>query len=80
MKNTSHGGAGHRHYFLKQYKDIMLINTICSMLQNKKNIFISFLSHFNTNRFYEQSIVEVCKYCMTKQYIYIYIYIKLYFM
>jgi hypothetical protein len=37
------------------------------MLQDKKNIFICFLLHFNTNRFYEQSIIEVCKYSMTKQ-------------
>jgi magnesium-transporting ATPase (P-type) len=67
MKNNSHVGVGHRHYFLKQYKNIKLKTPICTMLQNKKNIFISFLLHFNSNRFYKPSIVEVCKYSITKQ-------------
>ena len=58
MKNTSNGGAGHGHYFLKKYEDIKLISNICTMLQDKENIFNSFLLHFNTNRFYEQSIKE----------------------
>jgi hypothetical protein len=58
MKNISHGRTGQRHYFLKQYKDIKLINPICAMLHNKKNIFIGFLLHFNANRFYEQTFVN----------------------
>jgi len=67
MKNTLHVGEGHRLYFLKKYGDIILINSICTVLQDKINIFISFLLHFNINHFYEQSIVGVCKYSMTKE-------------
>jgi len=67
MEKTLYGGAGHRLYFLKKYEDIILINSICTVLQDKRNIFISFLLHFNINHLYEQSIVGVCKYSMTKE-------------